>query len=28
MINDESKFKVINLGVGGRAMIKTGDLPY
>jgi len=24
----ETKFEIINLGVGGRTASKTGDLPY
>ena len=28
MLKDETKFEVINLGVSGRTMMKTGDFPY
>ena len=28
MLKDENKFEVINLGVSGRTMMKTGDFPY
>ena len=28
MLKDETKFEVINLGVSGRTMMKTGDYPY
>ena len=28
LLNDESKYEVINLGLGGRTMMKKGDLPY
>ena len=28
LLNDDNKFEVINLGLGGRTMMKTGDLPY
>jgi hypothetical protein len=28
MLKDNTKFEVINLGVGGRTMMKTGDFPY
>ena len=28
MLEDNNKFEVINLGLGGRTMMKTGDLPY
>ena len=28
MLKDESKFEVINLGLSGRTMMKTGDAPY
>ena len=28
MLKDNTKFEVINLGLGGRTMMKTGDSPY
>ena len=28
MLKDDTKFEVINLGLGGRTMMKTGDMPY
>ena len=28
MLKDDTKFEVINLGLGGRTMMKTGDAPY
>ena len=28
MLNDAKKYEVINLGLGGRTMMRTGDLPY
>ena len=28
MLNDANKYEVINLGLGGRTMMRTGDLPY
>ena len=28
MLNDPTKYEVINLGIGMRTMMKTGDYPY
>lgn len=28
MLHDTSKYEVLNLGVGGRTMMKKGDYPY
>ena len=28
MLNDKDKYEVINLGLSGRTMMKTGDSPY
>jgi hypothetical protein len=28
MLKDTEKYEVINLGLGGRTMMKNGDLPY
>ena len=28
MLYDTSKYEVINLGIGGRTMMKNGDYPY
>jgi hypothetical protein len=28
MLKDYTKYEVINLGLGGRTMMKTGDMPY
>ena len=28
MLNNEEKYNVTNLGLGGRTMMKTGDSPY
>jgi acyl-CoA thioesterase-1 len=28
MLNDAKKYEVINLGLGGRTMMRTGDMPY
>ena len=28
MLKDDTKYEVINLGLGGRTMMKTGDMPY
>jgi hypothetical protein len=28
MLNNPEKYEVINLGIGMRTMMKTGDYPY
>jgi hypothetical protein len=28
MLNDPDKYEVINLGIGARTVMKTGDYPY
>ena len=28
MLNDYTKYTILNLGVGGRTMMKDGDYPY
>ena len=28
MLNDDSKYEILNLGLSGRTMQKNGDVPY